>query len=99
MGSLVLTIIEVAKSITMVGHEPVTRDAVAVRHATIVLVSKAILYILRFFFHCIQFLFLFRYGNVSRSNQFDIVDRFLILDRHQSLFQYSTNRSYSCCHR
>ena len=65
MGSLILTIIEAAKSIAMIGHEPTTRDATAVHHDTVVLVSKAVLYILRFFFHSVQFLFLFRYGNVS----------------------------------
>ena len=77
MGSLILTIIEAAKSIAMIGHEPTSRDAMAVNHSTMVLVSKAILYILRFFFHSVQFLFLFRYGNVSHSEK----DRTQHLDR------------------
>ena len=67
MGSLILTIIEAAKTIAMIGNGPKTRDEMAVSYGTVVLVSKAVLYILRFLFHSVQFLFLFRYGNVSEN--------------------------------
>ena len=65
MGSLLLTIIELAKTIEMIRIGPKYRDVHSMSYSQPVFVTKSIMFIFRLLFHCIQFIFLFRYGNVS----------------------------------
>lgn len=62
MGSLALTVIELAKIVEIMGLDDKSHIS---NYSSSVFVTKSISYILRFLFHCIQFMFLFRYGNVS----------------------------------
>jgi len=61
MGSLVLTIIELARIIEIIRTDSKERAL----NSKSVFVTKSITFIFRFLFHCVQFTFLFRYGNVS----------------------------------
>ncbi|CAF1258902.1 unnamed protein product [Rotaria sp. Silwood1] len=63
MGTLILTVIELAKTIAT-GSSPNTRSSPVVSYPSSVVVTKSMTYVLRFFFHCVQFTFLFRYGNI-----------------------------------
>ena len=65
MGGLILTLIELAITVVTIGSDPITRDSFSISYSSTVTVTKAISYIFRFLFHCVQFTFLFRYGNVS----------------------------------
>jgi hypothetical protein len=65
MGSLLLTVIELAKTIETMRVDPKIRDEFVSNYSQAVFVSKSITFIFRFIFHSIQFTFLFRYGNVS----------------------------------
>ena len=68
MGGLVLTVIEIAKTIARIESEEVTTRASlpsAGTYTSAVTITKLITYMLRFLFHCVQFSFLFRYSNVS----------------------------------
>ena len=69
MGGLLLTLIEIAKTIVKLGSDEETATiiptaSIGESSSTAVLVTKLITYIFRFLFHCVQFTFLFRYGNV-----------------------------------
>ncbi len=66
MGGLILTVIEIAKTITSIGDNKTSR-AVYQTYSLTVLITKIISYTFRFLFHCVQYSFLFRYGNVSIS--------------------------------
>jgi hypothetical protein len=65
MGSLILTLIELARTIVTIGTDGLTRDSLSINYSSTVTITKAISYVFRFLFHCVQFTFLFRYGNVS----------------------------------
>jgi hypothetical protein len=65
MGSLVLTIIELAKTIEIMRTDSNERGVYLINYSQSVFVTKSITFIFRFLFHCVQFIFLFRYGNVS----------------------------------
>lgn len=61
MGSIILTVIELAKTIEILR----TNGLHIPHYPQIVFIAKTMTFILRFLFHCVQFIFLFRYGNVS----------------------------------
>ena len=65
MGSLILTVIALAKTIAIIGADVVTCKLLAENCSSLFIITSAIAYIFRIFFHCVQFTFLFRYGNVS----------------------------------
>ncbi len=67
MGGLILTVIEIAKTIASIGNDKTSR-AVYQTYSLTVLITKIISYTFRFLFHCVQYSFLFRYGNVSISS-------------------------------
>ena len=65
MGGLLLTVIELAKTIETirVGNANLKESLNAYSRSPFI--AKAITFIFRFLFHSVQFTFLFRYGNVS----------------------------------
>jgi len=65
MGSLLLTVIELAKTVETIRTDPIHHKALLTNYSKSAFLSKSITYIFRFVFHCVQFTFLFRYGNVS----------------------------------
>lgn len=67
MGGLLLTVIELARTIVRIGTEETTVRAASTTttYSSSVTITRIISYIFRFLFHCVQFTFLFRYGNVS----------------------------------
>jgi hypothetical protein len=65
MGGLTLTVIELARTIARIGEDRSTRGLLPTNYSSPVAIARSITYILRFLFHCVQFTFLFRYGNVS----------------------------------
>jgi uncharacterized membrane protein len=70
MGGLILTVIGIAITIVKLGSEvPSSRAASAIigLSTPLTLISQLITYLLRFLFHCIQYSFIFRYGNVSNK--------------------------------
>lgn len=84
MGGLILTVLEIAKTIvkintdevqTRAGSSSTTYDTPAIT------TTKLITYVLRFIFHCVQYSFLFRYSNVS--------DTFQARERERRLFLFS----------
>lgn len=64
MGGLLLTVIELGRTIIRIGNEEANRDTSATIYSSSVIVTRIISYTFRFLFHCVQFSFLFRYGNV-----------------------------------
>ncbi|CAF1240098.1 unnamed protein product [Adineta steineri] len=72
MGSLILSVIEIARIIAILGSEAESRVALNDNSSPTVTIARLINYIFRFLFHCVQFTFLFRYGN-------------LIINRYHSL--------------
>ena len=72
MGSLILTIIELAKTIIIsTNHEAAANRSYPHCFLSIT-VTTSMSYILRFLFHCVQYTFLFRYGNVSISSSYQL---------------------------
>jgi len=67
MGGLILTVIELGKTVVRIGSDEPTRAVMASTYSLSVIITRIISYIFRFIFHCVQFTFLFRYGNVSFS--------------------------------
>lgn len=70
MGGLVLTVIEIAKTVARMESEEITMRASLPSsgdYNSAVTITKLITYALRFLFHCVQFSFLFRYSNVSTN--------------------------------
>jgi hypothetical protein len=67
MGSLLLTAIELAKIIEIMRAGSEHRDGHSSNYPKAIFVARSITFIFRFLFHCVQFTFLFRYGNVSYS--------------------------------
>jgi len=65
MGSLFLTVIELAKTIEIIRTGSNKHERNLINNPQSVLVTQSITFIFRFLFHCVQFIFLFRYGNVS----------------------------------
>jgi hypothetical protein len=65
MGSLLLTVIELAKTVETIRTDPIHQKALLTNYSKPAFLSRSITYIFRFLFHCVQFTFLFRYGNVS----------------------------------
>jgi hypothetical protein len=66
MGSLLLTVIELAKTIeTMRTSSSKHRQESSTNYSQSVSITESITFIFRFLFHCMQFTYLFRYGNVS----------------------------------
>ena len=65
MGSLLLTFIELARTIETMRVGPSARASSSNTYSQAASIAKSITFICRFLFHCVQFLFLFRYGNVS----------------------------------
>lgn len=65
MGGLILTIIELAKTVTTPITDGKHRGLVADSYPLSVIISKSMTYVFRFIFHCVQYTFIFRYGNVS----------------------------------
>ena len=61
MGSVLLTVIELAKTVEILR----SNAAHTLHYPQIVFIAKSITFIFRFLFHCVQFTFIFRYGNVS----------------------------------
>jgi hypothetical protein len=66
MGGLLLTVIELGKTIARIGSEQTTRALPIDTYSTSVIITRIISYIFRFVFHCVQFTFIFRYGNVRK---------------------------------
>ncbi|CAM4890103.1 unnamed protein product [Rotaria socialis] len=64
MGGLILTIIELAKTITTPRPNIIHRASPVHSYSLSVVATKSITYVLRFIFHCVQFTFIFRYGNI-----------------------------------
>jgi hypothetical protein len=69
MGSLLLTVIELAKTIEIMRSDSEDHGEHSPNYPRAVFVAKAIKLIFRFLFHSVQFTFLFQYGNVSYSLQ------------------------------
>ena len=69
MGSLLLSIVELAETVEMLRSHPYTYEILFVSYSRPLFIAKAITFICRFIFHSVQFLFLFRYGNVSPVRQ------------------------------
>jgi hypothetical protein len=69
MGSLILTVIELARTVAAMGSNELTRDSNLMKNTSAVTITRSISYIFRFLFHCVQFTFLFRYGNVSKIDK------------------------------
>jgi hypothetical protein len=68
MGGLVLTVTGIAITSAKLGkEEPTSRAASSTSGASTpsTLITQLITYILRIIFHCVQYSFIFRYGNVS----------------------------------
>ena len=65
MGSFLLTIVELAKTIETMRTGPEHHDRHSINYSQSVLITKSMTYIFRLIFHVVQFIFLFRYGNVS----------------------------------
>ncbi|CAF0800823.1 unnamed protein product [Adineta steineri] len=74
MGGLILTIIELAKTIETVRIDQAHHRASVANYSKSVSIARSIMFIFRFIFHCIQFTFLFRYGNL-------IIDRYHFIAR------------------
>ncbi|UJR37193.1 hypothetical protein I4U23_029901 [Adineta vaga] len=74
MGSLLLTVIELAKTMETLRTEPIHHRDSLNTYSKSSFIAKTITYIFRFFFHCVQFTFLFRYGNI-------IIDRYHFIAR------------------
>ena len=90
MGSLILTIIEAARTIAEMQYNPVIRESMSNYGISVVNVTKVISRILRFCFHCVQFTFLFRYGNVGQREK-GIVD-----ENHPLLLVSDRSLSFGC---
>jgi hypothetical protein len=73
MGGLILTVIELAKTIATINNDWYTRAAGQSTYPSSVAITKVIFFILRFLFHCVQFSFLFRYGNVRVTAIFELI--------------------------
>lgn len=69
MGSLILTLIELAKTIATVDVHGIARTALEPKYHSSVSIARSIAYVFRFLFHCVQFSFLFRYGNVRFNDE------------------------------
>lgn len=69
MGSLLLSIVELAETVEMLHSHPPTYEILFVSYSRPVFITKAMTFMCRFVFHAVQFLFLFRYGNVSPISQ------------------------------
>ena len=68
MGSLILTVIGIVIAIIkLINYEPPTRASSVGVSTKSTLITQIITYILRFIFHCVQYSFIFRYGNVSND--------------------------------
>ena len=67
MGSLILTVIELAKAILTSRSSATHRAAALDDDPQSVAIARSVTYAFRLLFHCVQFTFLFRYGNVSES--------------------------------
>jgi len=65
MGGLALTGIELSRTIAGLAEDLSPRALLPTNYTPPVAIARSITYILRFLFHCAQFTFLFRYGNVS----------------------------------
>jgi hypothetical protein len=65
MGGLILTVIELGKTVAKIGSDETTRALPIDTYSSAVIITRIISYLFRFLFHCVQFTFLFRYGNVS----------------------------------
>ncbi|CAF1285260.1 unnamed protein product [Adineta ricciae] len=78
MGSLILTLIELAKTIATVDVHGVTRTALEPKYYSSVSIARSIAYVFRFLFHCVQFSFLFRYGNLI-INRYHALAKFGLL--------------------
>jgi hypothetical protein len=63
MGGLVLTVTGIAITSAKLGKEEPTSPSGVSTPST--LITQLITYILRIIFHCVQYSFIFRYGNVS----------------------------------
>jgi hypothetical protein len=79
MGSLLLTVIELLKTIEIIRTGSEDHSGHSPNYPRVIFVARAITYISRFLFHCVQFTFVFRYGNVSYSLQVlfeDYIEKF-----------------------
>lgn len=99
MGSLILTIIEAARTIAEMQYDPVIREVMSNYGISVVNVTKAISLILRFCFHAVQFTFLFRYGNVGqREKRITDENHLLLLVGDRSLSSSCSRWSSSSGH-
>ncbi|CAF3448741.1 unnamed protein product [Rotaria sp. Silwood1] len=74
MGSLILNIIQLAKTIEVIRTGSKQNELLLINYSQSVFVIKLITFIFRFLFHCVQFIFLFRYGNI-------VIDRYHLMAR------------------
>lgn len=65
MGSLLLNLIQLAKTIEILRTGSQHNESILINHSQSVFVITLISFMFRFVFHCVQYIFLFRYGNVS----------------------------------
>jgi len=79
MGSLLLTVIELARTGEILRLDFIENISNEYHYSRTVYITKMITFIYRFLFHCIQFTFLFRYGNVcyKQRKKLNIIRRFL----------------------
>jgi hypothetical protein len=75
LGSLLLTVIESAQTLERVRVHSQGNVIDPRSDSSAISISKAITFICRFVFHCVQFFFLFRYGNVSERIGTAIISR------------------------
>ncbi|CAF3620637.1 unnamed protein product [Rotaria socialis] len=64
MGSLILNTIQLAKTIEIIRTHSQNNALLLISYSQAVFVTKLINFIFRFIFHCVQYMFLFRYGNI-----------------------------------
>jgi hypothetical protein len=71
MGSLILTVIGIVITVIKLRNyePPSARASFAGVSTQSTLITQLITYLLRFIFHCLQYSFIFRYGNVSKSKK------------------------------
>ncbi|CAF2483887.1 unnamed protein product [Rotaria sp. Silwood2] len=72
MGSLILNIIQLAKTIEVIRTGSRQNELLLINYSKSVFLIKLITVIFRFLFHCVQFMFLFRYGNI-------VIDRYHLM--------------------
>ncbi|CAF0917390.1 unnamed protein product [Rotaria sordida] len=72
MCSLILNVIQLVKTIEIIRTSSKQNELFLINYSQSVFITKLITFIFRFLFHCVQFIFLFRYGNI-------VIDRYHLM--------------------